>query len=157
MVDETGGVFSGLAMFAIYFVLLCVGGYFLRSVVRTKRREDVSFFGENIERKEYMLGLEEGVGEVRQKVLLMRWGMGCVRRIWTLDDEKERIEKLSYIGCVGDELMWQLETAENDIEVEYFDIKAEANAFRPGWEKTIYKEASALVHKESEKKKKSKS
>jgi translocation protein SEC66 len=67
-----------------------------------------------------------------------------------LNDEKESVYNLMRTGAIS-EVMWNdFKQAEADLQLELFDVQAEAETFKKDWSQSILKEAAMLLHKERE-------
>jgi len=92
-------------------------------------------------------------GEENEEVLrkaLLRRAMTDVRRVWELQEEKEALHKLTRSGSIPESMWNSYKDADHDMQLEIYDLQAEAETFKPGWSQLILKEAAQLVQRERE-------
>lgn len=92
-------------------------------------------------------------GEENEEVLrkaLLRRAMTDVRRVWELQEEKEALHKLTRSGAIPESMWNSYKDADHDMQLEIYDLQAEAETFKPGWSQLILKEAAQLVQRERE-------
>lgn len=92
-------------------------------------------------------------GEENEEVLrkaLLRRAMTDVKRVWELQEEKEALQKLTRSGAIPESMLNSYKDADHDMQLEIFDLQAEAETFKPGWSQTILKESAQLVQRERE-------
>lgn len=92
-------------------------------------------------------------GEENEEVLrkaLLRRAMTDLKRVWELQEEKEALHKLTRSGAIPESMWNSYKDADHDMQLEIYDLQAEAETFKPGWSQTILKESSQLVQRERE-------
>lgn len=92
-------------------------------------------------------------GEENEEILrkaLLRRAMTDVRRVWELQEEKEALHKLTRSGSIPESMFNSYKDADHDMQLEIYDLQAEAETFKPGWSQLILKEAAQLVQRERE-------
>ena len=92
-------------------------------------------------------------GEENEEILrkaLLRRAMTDVRRVWELQEEKEALHKLTRSGSIPESMLNSYKDADHDMQLEIYDLQAEAETFKPGWSQSILKEAAQLVQRERE-------
>lgn len=82
------------------------------------------------------------------KTALLKRAMTDVKRIWQLSEEKPSMSQLVKEGAISDEMWNSFKKAEQDLQLEVYDIQAEAEFIKPGWGESIVKEAAQLAAKE---------
>lgn len=87
--------------------------------------------------------------EVLRKALLRR-AMTDLKRVWELQEEKEALHKLTRSGAIPESMWNSYKDADHDMQLEIYDLQAEAETFKPGWSQSILKEAAQLVQRERE-------
>lgn len=92
-------------------------------------------------------------GEENEEVLrkaLLRRAMTDIKRVWELQEEKEALHKLTRSGAIPESMWNSYKDADHDMQLEIYDLQAEAETFKPGWSQLILKEAAQLVQRERE-------
>lgn len=92
-------------------------------------------------------------GEENEEVLrkaLLRRAMTDLKRVWELQEEKEALHKLTRSGAIPESMWNSYKDADHDMQLEIYDLQAEAETFKPGWSQSILKEAAQLVQRERE-------
>ncbi|EEP76634.1 conserved hypothetical protein [Uncinocarpus reesii 1704] len=85
------------------------------------------------------------VPETVLKAALLRRAAEDLKRLLQLRNQKPALGSLLQKGSVGDELWQQFSRAEKELEDEFRDVVAEANAFVPGWGQTIFQSANEMT------------
>ena len=134
---------AGWKLFAGYLVVWLVLLLVFKKIYtswrasRLKNRRN-KWFGRHAEREAY----EEAVAaaarnptpgdeETLRKALLRR-AMTDVRRFVQLNSEKESLYNLMRSGAVSEEMWNEFKEAENEMQLELFDLQAEAETFKEG-------------------------
>lgn len=86
--------------------------------------------------------------EEQLRKLLLRRAMTDLKRAHQLQSEKEPLFKLMRSGTIGEGMWEEFKEAEHGLQLEIFDLQAEAETFRPGWGAEILKEAAGLIKRE---------
>lgn len=109
------------------------------------------WFGKNPDKEAYeeLLRTDPDNEEALRKAL-MRRAITDMRRLMELNDEKESIYNLMRTGAISESMWADFKTAENDLQLELFDVQAEAETFKKDWSQAILKEAAMLLQKERE-------
>jgi translocation protein SEC66 len=71
-------------------------------------------------------------GEERLRKLLLRRAMTDFRRILQINGEKESLYNLMRSGALSEEMWNEFKEAESEMQVELFDLQAEAETFKQG-------------------------
>lgn len=105
-----------------------------------------NWFGENKAKLLY----EECVAadpqnEFEQKHLLRDRVVEVMRRAAKMGEERDSLSKLHKQGLISDRMWESFSKAERDIEVEIYDIKAEAETFAAGYGDRIFQETSGAA------------
>ncbi|EAS36896.1 translocation protein SEC66 [Coccidioides immitis RS] len=85
------------------------------------------------------------VPETVLKAALLRRAAEDLKRLLQLRNQKPALGALLQKGSVGDDLWQQFLRAEKELEEEFRDVVAEANAFVPGWGQTIFQSANEMT------------
>ncbi|WEW58504.1 Translocation protein S66 [Emydomyces testavorans] len=85
------------------------------------------------------------VPETVLKTALLRRAAEDLKRLLQLRSQKPALAALLQKGSVGDDLWQQFLRAEKELEEEFRDVIAEANAFVPGWGQTIFQSANEMT------------
>lgn len=109
------------------------------------------WFGKNSDKEAY----EELVrttpdDEEGLRKALMRRAITDMRRLMELTEEKESVYNLMRTGSISEAMWNDFKTAESELQLELFDVQAEAETFKKDWSQSILKEAAMLLHKERE-------
>lgn len=113
--------------------------------------EKKEWFGINEEKEAYESALESGEqDEEVLKKLLMRRCMTDIRRVTTLQEDKDSVMSLSRTGAISEEMLASFKSAEKDLEMEIFEVQAEAETFKPGWGESILRDAVKLSRVEDQ-------
>lgn len=92
-------------------------------------------------------------GEENEEILrkaLLRRAMTDVRRVWELQEEKEALHKLTRSGAIPEAMFNSYKDADHDMQLEIYDLQAEAETFKLGWGQAILKEAAQIVQRDRE-------
>lgn len=81
---------------------------------------------------------------------LMRRAITDMRRYMELNEEKESVYNLMRTGAISESMWEDFKAAEAEMQLEIFDLQAEAETFKKDWSQGILKEAAMLLHKERE-------
>lgn len=81
---------------------------------------------------------------------LMKRAITDMRRLMELNEEKDSVYNLMRTGAISEQMWADFKTAENDLQLELFDVQAEAETFKKDWSQAVLKEAAMLLHKERE-------
>jgi translocation protein SEC66 len=93
---------------------------------------------------------DDSVTEEALRKALLRRAMSDIKRIWQLQEEKDSLFKLMRSGSVPESLWANYKDADQEMQLEIYDLQAEAETFKAGWSQGILKEAAQLVQKERE-------
>lgn len=93
---------------------------------------------------------ESNVTEDALRKALLRRAMTDLRRAWQLRDEHDSIHKLMLSGSISEEMWAEFKEADAAMQLEWFDLQAEAETFRAGWGKEIMRDAAGLIRRENE-------
>lgn len=109
------------------------------------------WFGKNPDKEAYeeLLRTDPDNEEALRKAL-MRRAITDMRRLMELNEEKESVYNLMRTGAISESMWTDFKTAESDLQLELFDVQAEAETFKKDWSQNILKEAAMLLHKERE-------
>ena len=91
---------------------------------------------------------EENEEDLRKA--LLRRAMTDLKRVWELQEEKEALHKLTRSGAIPESMWNSYKDADHDMQLEIYDLQAEAETFKSGWSQSILKEAAQLVQRERE-------
>ena len=118
---------------------------------RQKQANKQKWYPKHPEKEAYEALITKGEEdeEVLRKALLRR-AMTDVRRVWELQEEKEALHKLTRSGAIPESMWNSYKDADHDMQLEIYDLQAEAETFKPGWSQLILKEAAQLVQRERE-------
>jgi translocation protein SEC66 len=142
---------GGFRLFAAYFVSWLVVLYLAKRIYNSWHSKKVAarrskWFGGHAERDAYEAALTEAASadptslsaekereaEERLRKLLLRRAMTDFRRILQLNTEKESLYNLMRSGAVSEDMWDEFKEAENEMQVEIFDLQAEAETFKQG-------------------------
>lgn len=140
-----GSYFIGWLVILVIFKLV-YDRYRARSRAARKK-----WFPSHPEKEAYeaLLNDDSATEEALRKALLRR-AMSDIKRIWQLQEEKDSLYKLMRSGSVPESLWANYKDADQEMQLEIYDLQAEAETFKPGWSQGILKEAAQLVQKERE-------
>ena len=93
---------------------------------------------------------ESSVSEDTLRKALLRRAMTDLRRAWQLQDEHDSVRKLMLSGSISEDMWAEFKEAESAMQIELFDLQAEAETFRAGWGKEIMRDAAGLIRRENE-------
>ena len=118
---------------------------------RKKQQTKKKWYPEHPEKAAYeeLISNGEANEEVLRKALLRR-AMTDVKRVWELQEEKEALHKLTRSGAIPESMWNSYKDAYHDMQLEIYDLQAEAETFKPGWSQSILKESAQLVQRERE-------
>lgn len=109
------------------------------------------WFGKNPDKEAYEELLRtDPDNEDALKKALMRRAITDMRRLMELNDEKESVYNLMRTGAISEAMWADFKSAESDLQLELFDVQAEAETFKKDWSQSIMKEAAMFLHKERE-------
>ena len=134
-----------LASYLIAWFIVLLVGRKIYTAYREKLSKDRKlrwFGGEHPEKDAYeraLADMPEGdddasAREYEEKLrkLLLRRAMTDFKRVLQLNGEKESVFNLMREGAVGEDMWADFKAAESDMQVEIFDLQAEAETFKPG-------------------------
>jgi translocation protein SEC66 len=117
--------------------------------VRSKKQRSKSWFGENEEKTIYEEMLQkEPDNEDGLRRALVRRCMTDVRRLMKLQEDRDSILSLSRAGAISEEALAEFKRAEKELELELFEVQAEAETFKAGWSQEIVQDAAKLSRME---------
>lgn len=93
---------------------------------------------------------EPAVSEDALRKALLRRAMTDLRRSWQIRDEHDSMHKLMLSGSISEDMWAEFKEADTAMQLEWFDLQAEAETFRPGWGREIAKDAAGLIRRENE-------
>lgn len=137
---ETGGFPLFVGYFASWLLALYVAKR-IYSAWHTRRQTARRFkwFGGHSERDAYETALSASTDQVDEKELeeklrklLLRRAMADFRRVLQLNTEKESLFNLMRNGAVSEEMWAEFKEAENEMQLEIFELQAEAETFKQG-------------------------
>ena len=144
--------FVELGIFFLFWIIMIWGyrTYYIYS--QRKKRSSASWFGSsNAEFKAYQELLEKDPNNTDAlKKALVRRAMADVRRLMSIQDERDSIMSLSRSGAISEEMLGEFKAAEKELEMELFEVQSEAETFKEGWSQEIIKDAARLNHIERE-------
>lgn len=149
-VEKNSWVLAGSYLIG-WLVILVIFKLAYNRYQRQKLVNKKKWFPEHPEKEAYealVAGGEENE-EVLRKALLRR-AMTDVKRVWQLQEEKESLHKLTRSGAIPESMWNSYKDADHDMQLEIYDLQAEAETFKPGWSQSILKEAAQLVQRERE-------
>lgn len=76
--------------------------------------------------------------------------MTDVRRLIQLQEDRDSVMSLSRAGALAEEVLVDFKTAEKELELELYEVQAEAETFREGWGAEIIQDAARLSKIEDE-------
>lgn len=138
---------GGFRLFAAYFVTWLLVLYMAKRIYNSWHSKKVAsrrskWFGNHPEKEAYEAALtemsdsmtaeQEKEAEERLRKLLLRRAMTDFRRVLQLNGEKESLYNLMRSGAVSEEMWDEFKEAENEMQVEIFDLQAEAETFKTG-------------------------
>lgn len=135
---------GGLMLFAAYLLSWLIIIYVSKRIYSSWYRRQTEarrnrWFGGHPEKDAYetALALPEGSGdqmidEEKLRKLLLRRAMADFRRVLQLNQEKESLYNLMRSGAVSEDMWNNFKEAENDMQIEIFDLQAEAETFKQG-------------------------
>lgn len=66
------------------------------------------------------------------QIALMHRAMTNIRRAWELQEERRSMSKLMQMGAINETLWDKLQRAEHDLQIEIYDVEAEAESYIEG-------------------------
>ena len=112
-----------------------------------KKQKD--WFGKHNEREAYEALLRsDPTNEESLRKALLRRAMTDIRRLWNIHEEKDSVYNLMRSGAISEEMWGEFKQSENELNLELYDLQAEAETFKEGWSESILKEAAELVKRE---------
>lgn len=149
-VENDGWILAGTYLIG-WLVILVIFKMAYNRYQRKKLVNKKKWFPEHPEKEAYEALITNGEEneEVLRKALLRR-AMTDVKRVWELQEEKEALQKLTRSGAIPESMLNSYKDADHDMQLEIFDLQAEAETFKPGWSETILKESAQLVQRERE-------
>lgn len=140
-----GSYFIGWLIILVIFKLV-YNRYRQRSKSSRKK-----WFPSHPEKEAYeALLADDSVTEEALRKALLKRAMTDVKRVWQLQEEKDSLYKLMRAGSVPESLWANYKDADQDMQLEIYDLQAEAETFKPGWSQAILREAAQLVQRERE-------
>jgi hypothetical protein len=110
-----------------------------------------SWFAVNEEKLAYEEMLQrESDNEDGLRRALIRRCMTDVRRLIKLQEDRESIMTLSRSGAISEETLAEFKRAEKELELELFEVQAEAETFKEGWSQEIVQDAARLSRMEDD-------
>jgi translocation protein SEC66 len=76
--------------------------------------------------------------------------MTDVRRMMKLQEERDSVMSLSRSGALPEEMLVDFKAAEKELELELFEVQAEAETFKEGWSNEIVRDSARLLKIEEE-------
>lgn len=76
--------------------------------------------------------------------------MTDVRRLMKLQEDRDSVMSLSRTGALSEETLAAFRKAEKDLELELYEVQAEAETFKTGWSQEIVQDAVRLSRVEDE-------
>lgn len=141
----------GLVELGIFIALWVAMIVAFKVYTRASSRKRKSWFGENEEKKQYELLLREDPdNEEALKKALVKRAMTDVRRLMKLEEERESVTSLGRAGALSEEMMLAFKAAEKELQLEIFELQAEAETFKKDWGQEIIRDAVRLVKIEDE-------
>lgn len=141
-----GGVELGI--FISLWVVMIVA---FKLYTRSRNRKRASWFGENQEKTIYERLLQEDPdNEDVLKRALMRRCITDVRRLMSLQEEHDSVVNLGRAGALSEEMLISFKEAEKELELELFEVQAEAETFKTGWGDDIVRDSMRLMKIENE-------
>lgn len=147
----TGGWMLAGSYFIGWLVILIIFKAVYDRYRARSRASRKKWFPSHPEKEAYeaLLADDNATEEGLRKALLRR-AMTDIKRIWQLQEEKDSLYKLMRAGSVPESLWANYKDADQEMQLEIYDLQAEAETFKPGWSQGILKEAAQLVQKERE-------
>ncbi len=141
----------GLVELGIFIALWVAMIVAFKVYTRASSRKRKSWFGENEEKKQYELLLRQDPdNEEALKKALVKRAMTDVRRLMKLEEERESVTSLGRAGALSEEMMLAFKAAEKELQLEIFELQAEAETFKKDWGQEIIRDAVRLVKLEDE-------
>lgn len=141
-----GGVELGI--FVMLWVVMIIA---FKLYTRSRGRKRGGWFGENQEKVAYERLLADNPdNEDALKRALMRRCITDVRRLMSLQEERESIMSLSRAGALSEDMLLSFKEAEKELELELFEVQAEAETFKNGWGEDIVRDSVRLMKIEDE-------
>lgn len=149
-VENDGWILAGTYLIG-WLIILVVFKLAYNRYQRQKQVSKKKWYPTHPEKEAYEALITNGEEneEVLRKALLRR-AMTDVKRVWELQEEKEALHKLTRSGAIPESMLNSYKDADHDMQLEIFDLQAEAETFKPGWSQTILKESAQLVQRERE-------
>ncbi len=147
----TGGWMLAGSYFVGWLVILVIFKLVYERYRARSRASRKKWFPSHPEKESYeaLLKDDSATEEALRKALLRR-AMSDIKRIWQLQEEKDSLYKLMRSGSVPESLWANYKDADQEMQLEIYDLQAEAETFKSGWSAGILKEAAQLVQKERE-------
>lgn len=149
-VEADGWMLAGTYLIG-WVIILVIFKLAYNRYQRKKEATKKKWYPEHPEKDAYEALITKGEEneEVLRKALLRR-AMTDVKRVWELQEEKEALHKLTRSGAIPESMWNSYKDADHDMQLEIYDLQAEAETFKPGWSQSILKESAQLVQRERE-------
>ena len=91
------------------------------------------WFADNEAKKLYYEAVQSDPENTKElQMRLMKRAMTTIARLWALSEEKNTLGRLTQSGAVSDDAWVRLRKAEKDLQLEVYDIEAEAESIKKG-------------------------
>lgn len=149
-IENDGWILAGTYLVG-WLIILIIFKLAYNRYQRNKQLSKKKWYPNHPEKEAYeeLIAKGEGSDEVLRKALLRR-AMTDIRRVWELQEEKEVLHKLTRSGAIPESMWNSYKDADHDMQLEIYDLQAEAETFKPGWSQAILKEAAQLIQRERE-------
>lgn len=149
--SPNGGWLIASSYIGMWIILAVVLRWAYLTYRKSQGQKSKSWFGKHAEKEAYeeLLKKEPENEEALRKALIRR-AMTDVRRIRALNEEKESVHNLMKAGAISETMWNDFKQAENEIQLEIFDLHAEAETFKEDWSQRILQDAAILVRREDE-------
>lgn len=131
--------YGGFKLFGAYLIswlVILIVFKKLYDLYLSRKRYAFKWFGGHPERDAYEEALgsteENSEGEEKLRKLLLRRAMTDVRRLLQISNEKESLYNLMRSGALAEDMWADFKDAENEMQLEVFDLQAEAETFKQG-------------------------
>ena len=149
-VIRNGGTTLTIGYFTVWLIFI----YAIYRFFKKRGADPDGYFGVHRERIAYRKAVaaapeDPSTEELEQlRKLLIRRVMENVRRIWKMQNDRESIYALMRSGAIEEQLWKDFKAAEADMQLEIYDVQAEAETFKEGWSTSIIRDAAELCRKE---------
>lgn len=146
-----GGWEITVSFFIAWAIILVVFKFIYDRYQKKARANKKRWFKTHPEKEAYeaLLASKPDDEDGLRKALLRR-AMTDVKRIVQMQEEKDSLFKLMRAGAVPETIWNDFKDSEQEMQLEMFDLQAEAETFKPGWGQAILTEAAQLVQRERE-------